>query len=1069
MPSENNKPDFARITLKYKDLEAFAKAARTTINKGRMTLKSKKDMNEGERIILDIKILDSGQNVEVVSDIIQKVPAQQQGAANAYGVRWVNFTEKKLQRLTDKGPDDKKPQPAPAKKPAEKKAPEKPVKKQAPEPEKPPAGKEKAPFAPTKPAPPSPPMEAVENESYTIKEGETHPLFMEAREETAPETEKPDSVTAHPDLEPEDADTSLDVQQVEPEAPARDKAPLPPPPPGHRSDLAEGAGEAAPETPSIQTDTPAPQPIEKEETQEAGAPAGPDLPPPPPSYAPEIGEPDKVPGETAEAKDAAPPEEDILSADDFDEEIVVPPRPPGPEEETAAEPPPAREQAPAASEKAAAGEAAPRPAAPAEAKAEEPDLRKPMSPDELSRLAPFLSRFTRQVQKAEPGEPDTGGLRLLYQDFKNLMEERKEIGIYVRSAGAVREFMLAGDLKGPVNLKAAIPAEQFDELALKLVEFFKSKDLIGVQFGKYLTEEALAEFVNKIREYEPVGARPEELASELLGAGVFHATPVFASDRVSGAAGLDFQTDATLTRMRGELTRLDMLAEAIGEDPAALWTLRVEDALKAVSTAPLRTELLLNADKVVEGQDRISENDLMQEIVLATPLEMLREVAARLAGSYESLHAGLEAERENQDLKAELQKVRHVLRQVYARLSVEEPEAASEVMGGLYKKGVFTLEELPPELREQMMIEQFISFFMQDPDKRLADFSAIKNSRDYRNAVGRYARMIGELVRLGQVDAAEKIFKTLINHVKTKDPGFPERRQEARKAVTLLSNPLVMNNLIESLGTVEKGKREHIASMIFAAGPKAADKLIERLAVEEDRSLRRLICEILTRLKEPVAPAIVSRLADTEAPWYLTRNLIMILADMKSEAIKEDLEWHLNHKHPRVREEAMVYAAKVIGAQSEAMIVRMLGDPDPGVRRRAMRILYRFAELGDAAVLAVVESLEKPPPKDPSPEEEQVVAAGAELLSGQTHKVLHDGRTMEDVILGILESESKGLFGRIAGGRSGRTPRMKAALIEALGKAGTERSKKLLAGFMKDKDPLVKEAAQKAHTRISKT
>ncbi len=1195
------KPSFERISLKYKSLDAFSKAARTTFSKGRMTVKSRKGLKENERIILAITIQDVEKQVEIICDIIQKVPAEEEGKPNTYGVRWCNFTEKKLSKLIQetKTGEEKQPQePKPEPERSPKQKPEKPEQQPAPEPEHPsPEPEQAAPppppspeLEPEKPKPTTAPEpnkqpapEKLEQESappqsseeqadseYTIdleKQGGEYPSFMEpgGEERTAHSQAAADKGEEMDELS-EDADTSLDVQPI-PAEPAHEDTeeavPVPAPAgseqdepwPAEPETSEPGTGQAEePESPAQQEQPAreqqelAPEPAEEVELpakedfappreQEAAAQQGPThaqeeapvtepaeepeevpLPPPPPSHQPEIGMAGSSPEEDiisfsdkeqagAEDQEAAPLQEAAEGQEDSEEpaEVQLPPPPPAPSSQPYLADQEAKEQAEehdmqgtaetaeqeqgetpveqeiARQDSAPAPEQEPElppeevpgPEGPEEGPEELPgkERLKPLTEEELEQLGYFLAKLLKLLSQPDKAldKESAGNVKATYEEFKELMSGREEVGVYMRSAGAVREFMLAGDFQGPVNLKTSMPGELFDELALKLVEFFESKGLMGLQFRRYLTEDAFRGLIGKMGHYDPSEESPDQLASGLLQEGAFHATPVHASDRISGASNLDFQVDMTLARMRGDLVRLPIVAEAIEEAPAALMTLRVEDALKAMQTGPFRAELLINAHNVVEGQDQVTEPDLVQEIILATPVDMLSDAAGYLADQYEKLLARAEDRKDDQETNDLLERVKRVMRQAAARLTVEDPDAASQVMGGLYRKGVFTLEELPPELRDQVMIEQFIEFFKQDPEKRLDDFAGITSEKDYKNAAKRYVRMVAELARQGDAESADLIFKAIVDHVRTKDPGFTERQQLAREALSVLTQPMTLNSLVLALGRVDKSKREQVAAFIFAAGPAAAGRLIEQLEKDEDRSVRRLICEILTRMGERVVPELQERLKDLEAPWYLVRNMVMILADMKSPVLSEDLDWYLSHDHARVREEALVYAAKVSGTESESTIVRMLSDPDPGVRRRAVRVLARFPDLGDAAVLRVAEMIETQPPKEASQEEEQAVAAACELIGKLGNRAIADGRSMEHLLAAVLEQESgKGLLGRLTGPKSNRTPRMKAALIEALGKVGTQESRKLLSSFAKDKDPAVKESAQKAMTKLAK-
>jgi HEAT repeat protein len=360
-----------------------------------------------------------------------------------------------------------------------------------------------------------------------------------------------------------------------------------------------------------------------------------------------------------------------------------------------------------------------------------------------------------------------------------------------------------------------------------------------------------------------------------------------------------------------------------------------------------------------------------------------------------------------------------------------------------------------------------VDSFLKDPQKRLEDFENIKKAKDYRAAARRYVLMIAELLRKQRVDEADRIFRTLLEHWKTPSAELPERQEIAGEALKLLSRPDCIKVLVKSLTDPGKQRREKVASILYAAGPDAAPPLIKQLAETEDRNARRLICEILTRLGPDVAEHIKARAVEPHVPWYLLRNLIMILGDMKSDILADELEQFHSHSHHRVREEALVYAAKAMGTSSEPYLVRALQDEDPLVHRRAVRLLSRFPQLSEEAINGLASLMVKKPQEEPPPEAEQAVELAAKVLSRMGNVNLGGQKGLEDLIIESMEADTaKGFFGKLTGGKSKRTPKMRLALVEALAEVGTKKSRKLLTALTKDKDSAIKESAQKALEKI---
>ena len=57
------------------------------------------DLEEGQRIILAVSMPGLAKDIEIISEVTQKVSAMKKDEPHTYGVRWLNFTEKKLEAI----------------------------------------------------------------------------------------------------------------------------------------------------------------------------------------------------------------------------------------------------------------------------------------------------------------------------------------------------------------------------------------------------------------------------------------------------------------------------------------------------------------------------------------------------------------------------------------------------------------------------------------------------------------------------------------------------------------------------------------------------------------------------------------------------------------------------------------------------------------------------------------------------------------------------------------------------------------------------------------------------------
>ncbi len=1011
--------DLPRVQLKYPSLDAFARAARKTFKLGRMTLKSRKVFKLGNRLVLDFKMPDHDKPVEVIGEVIDVVPPKK-GTTATYGIRFLNFTEKKLDRLL-----------------------------KAPSEAAHPARKEKAP--PSKAAKPNghPPSETrdpeegpeakpgtrdEETDVYTIEAGDDNEFMsfdsrtQESEPEPTPSFEMPvdqaESQVAEQQT-PSDQEEMPDISitTVQPEYKAQEAEPSISPP-----------DEQAGEEPGVE---PEPEPLPPEEIE---APQPEEAIPPEPPFSQEAQE--------------APVESDFME----EKAIETPELGPLPEPEegpSIPEPGPAPEPEPMVSEPP-----------------KELSL-KPMSQAEYQALADFLLRLSRILIQPLAGESPEAGriLKSLYEEFKSIMNGRDEIGIFLRTSSTGKDFMLEGTDPEPKSIKAVFSRETSANLVIKLADLFEKKGLIGITLRRYSTGDAFQKFVEILSGYSQAGSSIEEVVRSLVQSGAYHLSPIFVQDQIPDAERLHWRVAMALSRLSGEMRRLILTAEAIQEDPRALFTLRVEDAIKPIQKPELFAELLFSCRLAITGQTEFSEADLQSEIIFALPLDKLVQTCELLALTFEDVFTELRSKPEEKNLIEREKTIRKTLRRALARVSFEAAETGMKILRHLYSKRVLSYEELPEVLRGRIDAEQAADEFGKDPRHELEAFERTARPEQYKKQARQMAYVIIELLRRGQSDLADLGFRVLANHRTQKTPPFPERPRMAKDAMQVFTERDSVPVMLEKFSSGNKEEREIAASLFYAAGERVIPVMLDLLAESEDRGVRRMVCDILIRLGDKVTPLLREKLFEKDIPWYLARNLVMVLGEIRSPLLMKDLDMFIGHDHPRVREEALNYLVRVSksegasGEDPEPKLVRSLRDSDPMVRRRAVQLLGQLRDLSDFTIQGLVWMMEKKSEAAPTKEEELLFIQTAELLGKAKGRRLPEGRTLEDALIKIVESESRGLFGRIAGGK-GRTPRMRASVIDALGRIGTEKSRKLLAQASRDKNDVVKKSAQTALARV---
>lgn len=169
----------------------------------------------------------------------------------------------------------------------------------------------------------------------------------------------------------------------------------------------------------------------------------------------------------------------------------------------------------------------------------------------------------------------------------------------------------------------------------------------------------------------------------------------------------------------------------------------------------------------------------------------------------------------------------------------------------------------------------------------------------------------------------------------------------------LLANPVYMDELVEALRASETGGREDIIALLRQIGSPSVKTLFERLVSEKNRSMRLFIIGILSEFGEDIVPFLTTQVASR--PWYVLRNVTLLLGKSRSESAVPVLEQIITHSDKRVRLEVLEALALIKGPRAEDILVKSLKDASPTVAGAAAQWLGKCG--AERAVASLVELL----------------------------------------------------------------------------------------------------------------
>jgi HEAT repeat protein len=162
------------------------------------------------------------------------------------------------------------------------------------------------------------------------------------------------------------------------------------------------------------------------------------------------------------------------------------------------------------------------------------------------------------------------------------------------------------------------------------------------------------------------------------------------------------------------------------------------------------------------------------------------------------------------------------------------------------------------------------------------------------------------------------------------------RRAHALNALGQLATDDMTNYLVAALlerGCSEQG-RAMLANILVFLSDKVIRRLMTLLAEETSAPNRRLLTDVLVRTGATAVPVLQEHLFDDR--WYVVRNAIAILGEIRSQDSLLHLTPLLEHQEIRVRRETIRAITRIGGERAINILLQAAESDDQELRRQAL-------------------------------------------------------------------------------------------------------------------------------------
>ncbi len=672
----------------------------------------------------------------------------------------------------------------------------------------------------------------------------------------------------------------------------------------------------------------------------------------------------------------------------------------------------------------------------------------------------FLLSFIQALLKSsyyDPSHPRSRKAREgIYADFQRLMEKADELTIYRRSLPTGDETIFVEiPPADALEIKRLLRSEQARMFVPKYISLFERKKLVSVSLRKDLSEIEFLHFVEIMAEYseEFRDATSEQLARMFAERGVLHVTLVFEDEVVGARRKLPWKVELALSRLRKDLRVLPLFKGKTEEELKNIKQMVLQDIIRPFREAHLISRLLGNIDLAHKGVETFLSETLEKDIIELLPSEVIPELVAELV---ELLDKASELIESSEEAAVIVSNVKKCFPLIVGRLIREHPEA-HEVYQSLLERGLIRREDLPREARVYLEAKEITEKRLQNWEEFLQEIETADLSR-FLLLAQEILTISQELESRGKYEEIARLAEVLHDKAKrhTENPEFAHVARNVLRAFGQQKS--VTESILKIIHEFEEGRveREAALSIIrgFAAiGDKAVEQLIDALEKSPSATVRRAIVDVLSEREESL-PHVLKALKEPGRPWYLRRNLLNIVGNLKSHVGADIVASYLRDEEHRVREAALDALARMGHSALHVHVAGALKDPSHLVRSRALMVLPFLKTVTADVYARAIDALGQ----DDIPLESK--EAALRTFERWGNKKFPDGETVEEKLLRYLEPEKKGVLARLK--KSGGQDALKMLIIQTLEKLGGRRTKKFLEKYKGAFSPALRQRAEKA-------
>jgi HEAT repeat protein len=542
---------------------------------------------------------------------------------------------------------------------------------------------------------------------------------------------------------------------------------------------------------------------------------------------------------------------------------------------------------------------------------------------------------------------------------------------------------------------------------------------------------------------------------ELRAHGIFNVSVIFDVDLLGEIKVLPWRVRLTLARFVKDIRLLPVFKDNAHVIQAK--TELIKEIVRPLKEPVLLKDILFSCDLAEKLMADAAEIDVPGTIISVIPVLQLIRIGEIMMKEYEESKKVLS---EKSDEATERKKKRYftVISRIAFKLIQDNNTAGDSLLEEIHAKEMVTYEALPARIKKAIMIKKFAKAFIQAPDEYLNHILDDKPVEGTNTIADMIMLATPEILKHENYELVSKVIKSYQRH--------GGASQVVRRAIALLQSEGILNQLEQLLQSTDVHTAGAILDVFRLSGKDGVPYLISVLKQSENIGIRKRDINILVELGLDSEPMLLKELIKKDQPWYLLRNIILILGDIKSKNAPELFSELWLHEHPRVREEILASTYKIFGKDGEGIFIEALEDKNDVVRKKAIYYLGVIKSTDKSVIKELINIIRKRPAGEKEPPDTLQVQAVVSLgLIGIHSKEYHDA--IEQTLIYIMTPEQKNLLGIGKSGMCEKSDIVKVTMCNALALLGSKKAVTLLDKLRKSKNDELAKAAEDAISKIA--